>query len=135
MGAVSKNPVFLKAIVALNPYAFHPILDRLENDREWVTGDGRTLKLEDMEPSHRANTLAWLERRLPFIWRCHVDTEIVRLFLGPEPHTDAGMDGMDESLRDLTEEQSGVLLRPEEAKEWFETQPLVKRLRALAGGE
>lgn len=35
----------------------------LEQDVIWITRDGRTLRLEDMDPTHRKNTLRLLERK------------------------------------------------------------------------
>jgi hypothetical protein len=37
-----------------------PVLDQ---DEVWRTKDGRVLTLDEMEPGHRRNLLAWLERR------------------------------------------------------------------------
>lgn len=35
----------------------------LFNDQTWTTKDGEILNIEDMTPSHRANTLAMLRRK------------------------------------------------------------------------
>lgn len=44
------------------PPADTSIADLLEQDVWWVTRKGEVLKLDDMEPSHRAHTLAYLQR-------------------------------------------------------------------------
>lgn len=36
-------------------------LTTLEQDEIWITRDGRTLRLEDMDPTHRKNTLRMLK--------------------------------------------------------------------------
>lgn len=38
-------------------------LSTLEQDVIWITRDNRTLRLEDMDPVHRKNTLRLLERK------------------------------------------------------------------------
>lgn len=41
------------------------LLDLLEQDRLWKTQEGRVILVEELEPRHRANVLAMLERRAP----------------------------------------------------------------------
>jgi hypothetical protein len=94
-------------------------LDLLEQSEWWVTKDGQKLRLKDMAPSHRANTLALLRRGAFTLHLAHVSSPIFN-------------DAPDSVTNELVAEDSA---------EWLEKQPLIRRLRnmvkadqVLAGG-
>ena len=96
-------------------------LDIIEQDEIWITRDGRVLRLEDMEPSHRRNTLRMLERR--------ADSYNILAFrryfmfpLGGGPSGDMANDAFDQAMDEFIEEHP---------RDWLSKQPLVRRLRAL----
>lgn len=92
--------------------------DLLRQSGWWITKDRQVLRLEDMAPTHRANTLAMLRRGAVKIH----ESETWRWMTG------APDDVVDSAIA----ETSGT---PEErqarAWKWLRKQPLVKRLREL----
>ena len=94
-------------------------LDMLDQDQWWRTRDGATMRLEDMEPEHRANLIKLLRRRAvsyhdaaAFRLACWADGE----------HGDAAHDALESAMREAEQE------RP---TRWLEEQPLMRRLRQL----
>lgn len=95
-------------------------LNLIEQDRIWKTREGRVVLVEDLEPRHRANVLAMLERQAPGLHR-----EWVQEFL------DEGVTYS--QLADIgvvTADPSGRLPATD-VHRWFEAQPLIRRLRWL----
>ena len=96
-------------------------LNMLEQDRVWVTQDGRRLPVEQMQRSHRRNVLAMLERKLP---------ELYRDWLGE--FLDEGVTYAELAQLGWVDLDPGTgRYRPTGATTWFERQPLVRRLRRL----
>ncbi len=96
-------------------------LNLLEQDRVWVTRDGRRLLLEEMEWSHRRNVLVMLERELRVLYR-----EWLTEFL------DEGVTFEELArLGWVAEDPLTGRYRPAGARAWFDRQPLVMRLQAL----
>lgn len=83
--------------------------DLLEQSEWWVTRDGQKLRLKDMAPSHRTNTLALLRRNVIYLHLTHVSSPIFN-------------DAPDSVINELTEEDSAA---------WLEKQPLIRRLRNM----
>jgi hypothetical protein len=98
-------------------------LNMLEQDQIWMTQDGRRMALEDMEPSHRRNVLAMLERRLPELYRDWI-SEFLDEGVTFEQLAQLGWVGRDPGTGRY---------HPARGSSWFEEQPLVLRLRALQG--
>lgn len=96
-------------------------LDTIEQDVTWITRDGRALKLEDMEPSHRRNVLRMLERRAVGLNQLAFRRYFV-FPLGGAPTSD-GASMMFEHAMDQFIEQH--------PSDWLREQPLVRRLRTL----
>ncbi|MEW6470910.1 MAG: hypothetical protein AB1679_01450 [Actinomycetota bacterium] len=94
-------------------------LNLIEQDRIWKTREGRVLLVEELEPRHRANVLTMLGRRAPGLYR-----EWIREFLDEgvtyAQLVDAGV---------VTGDPGGS--RPIDIEGWFESQPLIRRLRQL----
>lgn len=90
----------------------------LDNDETWTTGDGETIALEDMEPRHRRNVLAWLEKRAEAL-KLADDLSLCSV-VGPSG--DAASDMFEMSVGQQFEMS---------AAEWLEEQPLVIALRDL----
>lgn len=95
-------------------------MDVLRQDKIWIAKDGRKLRLEEMEPGHRSNLLAYLRRRAPGL---HLQNAL-RLSTMPMPDIesmayDTLSDGINREL-DMPPER------------WLEEQPLVIRLAELA---
>jgi hypothetical protein len=92
----------------------------LQQSRLWITKDGRELRLEEMEPSHRDNLLAYLRRRAKTLHFCSAG------LLGvPMPDIDTMAYDM---VSDALDRE--IYMDP---AEWLEEQPLVIRLVQLAG--
>lgn len=94
------------------------VFDLLEQDEVWVTQEGETLRLEDMEPRHRRNTLAFLRRR------AHELHERMSLYYITVPAPTADIASL-MFEREMTEHFE------KEPKVWLEEQPLMQRLAAL----
>lgn len=97
-------------------------LDLLEQDKIWVTREGQTLTLEEMEPRHRRNTLALLRRKALGLNLRY----FMRYFGGPGPSGDMGS---------LLYEQAADEFINQKVDEWIEEQPLVRRLAALVDAD
>ena len=95
-----------------------PLRAALRKTDTWATKDGRTLALENIEPSHRANLLAFLQRRAAFA-KQGVEAEYV---YGHEPHGEM-------ALEDFHSELDHIAWQSPE--EWLSDQPLYKRLVSL----
>jgi hypothetical protein len=99
-------------------------LNLIEQDRIWKTREGRVVLVEDLEPRHRANVLAMLERRAP-----DLHGEWIQEFLAEgvtyQQLVEVGVVTADPSGR------SGS----DGARRWFEAQPLIRRLRQLEAGQ
>lgn len=99
-------------------------LNLIEQDRVWKTREGRVVLVEDLEPRHRTNVLAMLERRAASLHQ-----EWIQEFL-------------DEGVTYAQLVDAGVVTadpgsnRSIDTQRWFESQPLIRRLRQLhAEGE
>lgn len=93
----------------------------LEQDKIWITRDGRVLKLEDMELSHRRNVLRILERRaISFHWRAFMHYFVFPL--GGRPNGELSNSVFDRAEDEFLEKKPIV---------WLREQPLVRRLRTL----
>lgn len=94
----------------------------LDQDEFWEPAVGGPVRLEDMAPRHKRNTLALLERRARSL-RCAYDMTTVQYLLGPlGPSGDAACDAVDAALE--AEWAMGDL-------EWLHSRKLVKRLVVL----
>lgn len=94
-------------------------LDIIEQDKVWITRDGRVLRLEEMEPTHRRNTLRLLERKktqlnLIAFWR----------YFG-------SVDGPNGEVAQSCFEREMDRFIYQDLDEWFAQQPLICRLRTL----
>lgn len=92
--------------------------DTLEQDEFWITRDGRTLRLEEMEPIHRKNTLRLLDRK-------KVKFNIIafsRDFGGYGPNGEVAQSVFEREMDQFINQ--GI-------DEWFSALPLVRRLREL----
>jgi hypothetical protein len=96
-------------------------LSMLEQDRVWVTQDGRRMLVEEMERSHRRNVLAMLERKRD---------ELYRDWLGEFLDDGATYEELSR-LGWVSPDVVTGRYRPAGATAWFERQPLVMTLRAL----
>lgn len=97
-------------------------LDLLDQDKIWVTREGEQMQLEDMEPSHRRRTLAFLARRMHGLHE-----HLVRFYLtvpGPTAEIASHM---------FEREFSEFMNKPVET--WFAEQPLVRRLTELVNAD
>ena len=95
-------------------------LDLLEQDAVWRTSDGRIVEVEAMDPGHRANVVRMLERMAGDLY-CDRLAEVVENLRYRELAV--------VRARELEPFFSG---QPERrVRDWFERQPLVRRLRTL----
>lgn len=85
------------------------VLDLLDQRTWWITKDRQVMQVDDMAPSHRANTLGLLRRGANTL------------------HLAYGMQGV---FSNAPDEVTNELAEGNPA-EWLEEQPLVKRLRKL----
>lgn len=93
----------------------------LDQDRVWQTRDGMPIALEEMDPGHRANTLAFLRRRADYLAKAYAYCEAVGVFFdAPDDVFDAWMAENERALRDG-------------AQAWLERRPLVIALARLVG--
>ena len=92
--------------------------DLLEQDRWWVTRDKQVMRLKDMAPSHRANTLKMLERNA-LAW---YDTILMNSMIGAPDDVETMINA---------ELHGSEAARRKAAAKWLRSQPLVKRLRKL----
>lgn len=98
------------------------LADLLVQDEHWITGDGRTLRLNDMDPAHLRFALAFCRR---YAATLHYDVETALLF---EPESDVEGEWF---WRDaLLRQHQGTA--PEV---WIDDTPLVRRLVALVPRE
>lgn len=95
-------------------------LNLIEQDRIWKTREGRVLLVEDLEPRHRANVLAMLERHAPAL------------------HQEWVLEFLDEGVTNGQLADAGIVKAdpaggypPLDTQRWFAAQPLVRRLRRL----
>lgn len=93
-------------------------LDLLEQDKIWITREGQTLTLEEMEPRHRRNTLALLRRQALSLNLRY----FMRYFGGPGPSGEVAQ---------YTFESAADEFINQRVDEWIEEQPLVRRLKML----
>lgn len=84
----------------------------------WITRDGRKFFVEEMEPEHRANLLAWLRRRARTLHFCVAGLSV------------SGMPNVDTAAYDMVSDalDREIDMDPEK---WLEEQPLVRRLVEL----
>lgn len=87
-------------------------------DAQWTTKDGRTMRIGDMDRSHRENLLAYLERHAVsaknrYVWWLHMQ---------PWPTSDMALDRFAREV-DAADEQDAV--------EWLNDLPFVKALRSI----
>ena len=95
-------------------------LDLLEQDAVWRTGDGRLVELEAMGPDHRTSVLQMLEQMAGELYLDRL-VEVVESFSYQEL-----------ALVRARELEAFFSDQPEwRVQDWFERQPLVRRLRAL----
>jgi len=95
----------------------------LMQDQMWTTREGVTLRLEDMTPDHRRNTLCWLRRHAAGL-KFHYELSII---MSPmQPSGDMACDAFDAGLRELEEEPDA---------QWLNTTPLVLRLTGLVAAD
>jgi len=96
------------------------IHDILHQDRVWVTRDGEVYVIDDMEVTHKANTVAYVLRNARGI------------ALGSLPAWGTGyFDVPDDVAGDLMRHEDEVLRDP---VEWMRTRPVIQRLlRDLLG--
>lgn len=92
--------------------------DLIEQSTWWITKDKQVLRLEDMAPTHRANTLALLRRGAV---KLH-ESETWRWM------TNAPDDVLDSAIAETTGTPEE---RQARAWKWLKKRPLVKRLREL----
>lgn len=95
-------------------------LNLIEQDRVWKTSDGRVVLVEELEPRHRSNVLAMLERRAPGLYR-----EWVQEFL------DEGVTYAQLADVGVVTGDPATGCRLIDTHRWFEAQPLIRRLRQL----
>lgn len=98
------------------------VLDLLDQDKIWVTREGQTLTLEEMEPSHRRNTLALLRRKAFSLNLLY----FTRYFGGPGPNGDIAQSTFERATDEFIDQ---------DPKKWLEEQPLVSRLAALVDAD
>lgn len=98
------------------------VLDLLEQDKIWITREGQTLTLEEMEPRHRRNTLALLRRKALGLNLLY----FTRYFGGYGPSGEMAQLAFDHATNTFIEQKP---------KEWLEEQPLVSRLAALVDAD
>lgn len=98
------------------------VLDLLDQDKIWVTREGQTLTLEEMEPSHRRNTLALLRRKAFSLNLLY----FTRYFGGYGPSGEMAQLAFDHAADEFIDQNP---------KEWLEEQPLVRRLAALVDAD
>ena len=87
----------------------------MEQDEVWITADRMPLKLEEMDPEHRRNTLAMLRRRATFLMRAYLYCEI-------------------EDIRERGAPQrplDGTVEVYDSPEAWLERRPLVRALARL----
>jgi len=99
-------------------------LNMLEQDRVWVTQDGRRMAVEEMDQSHCCNVLAMLERKRDELFR-----DWIFEFLD-EGTTYEELSRLGWVSRDPVTGRC----RPAQSTVWFDRQPLVIKLRALQNG-
>lgn len=87
-------------------------------DRVWIDQTGKEWRLEEMEPRHRANLIAWMERHA---FAFH-DRECSRMALGPRPQGDMAQYEFDRSFDELLDT---------DPLEWLRSTPLYQRLVEL----
>jgi hypothetical protein len=90
----------------------------LEQNEIWVTRDDRTLRLEDMNSTHRKNLLAFLARR-----KVTLNLKMFTSYFGGYGPTADG------ALALYEREVGEFVDKPVDT--WFEELPLVRRLREL----
>jgi hypothetical protein len=96
-----------------------PLFEQLDQDETWTDSSGTTWRLEDMEPSHRQNLLAWFHRNA-----ARLQAEDESAWLGGSLPS-VGTVAFDMVMGDV---MSGLGMT---AQEWLEEQPLIERLREL----
>ena len=94
------------------------LYEMLDQNKVWIDGQGVTHELKTMDPMHRDNVLAWLERRVDSLKAGYE----FRLLMGPQPGGDAASDCFDAAMDELMDMSD---------EEWFEELPLVRKLRKL----
>lgn len=94
------------------PRRWSALLDQTE---WWKTGDGSYIRVAEMEPRHRANTVRWLMRRAGALVDAMGIQDLPLLYGAPEEAVDAYMREDEERLND-----------PEG---WMSRTPLVQALR------
>lgn len=96
-------------------------LDIIEQDKIWITRDGRTLRVENMDPNHRKNTLRMLERHASGLhFRAFMRYFV--LPIGGRPNGEISNSVLDRA------EQAFLEKKP---IDWLGEQLLVRRLRVL----
>lgn len=87
-------------------------------DEWWLTGDGRWVRVDDMDADHRRNLLALLRRNARQLHMAYGTW----LMTGPEPSGDAARDAYEHVIA------VHELATPDE---WLEDTPLVRKLSTL----
>lgn len=89
----------------------------------WMPKEGAPVKLADMAPSHRKNTLAWLERRSATL-KFNAETDFLRSM--PSNPSDMVADSLDHEM---------TVLQDQPVVDWFNDLKLVKALRKLIAAD
>lgn len=97
--------------------------DILEQDEMWWPREGAPIRLDDMGPRHRRNTLAMIRRNAAATKFAYE----INALSGPRPDPfSMAADMVDEGLRQLAKQ---------DPVEWINEQPLVARLAELAAAD
>ena len=92
----------------------------LRQDKIWITQDGRRFQVEEMEPGHRANLLAFLRRRAAVL-QLMGTVDLVAHVRMPNEDTMA-YDSVSDAINREIDMDPG---------RWLEEQPLMRRLVEL----
>jgi hypothetical protein len=94
----------------------------LSQDVWWRPRNAEPLRVKDMEPSHRSNTLEYLLRNA-VRYKTAAENEFASLISGPMgPSGDMACDAVDSVMDELLEQTPLA---------WMEEQPLVRKLTKL----
>lgn len=106
------------------------ILQHLEQAEVWTTRDGRTLRLEDMDPGHRRNLQWWLRAHAKRLWALYN----WRTELSMAMHYGDDMpDGVFASFSQI--QHQAAFPDQDEANAWLEETPFMKRLAELVADD
>lgn len=96
----------------------------LEQEEFWVTASGRRTPLDAMDPTHCANTVAFIKRSLSRL----AERDLLAMTLSPGPSGDVACGAFDGAMDELEH-------IVENAQAWAEGTPLVKALNRRAQGD